>query len=225
MVFARRHSFVYLFYLMLLKLFSMQLFSMHLRLSMLFTCLLCWGLMGCSEPMSPQAEQSIVHSFDPNQYVGTWYEIARLENRFEKGLEQVTATYTLETDGTIKVVNRGFDPLKNDWSEAIGKAKFVDAANPDGSRTGKLKVSFFGPFYGDYNILEIDKPYYNYALVSSGKDYLWILSRTPQLTYPIKQHLMAKAKELGFATDQLLFIRQANQVEYESGRHVMPQHQ
>lgn len=181
-------------------------------------------LSACSEAMSPEAEQSIVPSFDPTQYVGTWYEIARLDNRFEKGLEQVTAQYSIEADGTLKVVNRGFNAKKNDWSEAVGKAKFVDPANADGTRTGRLKVSFFGPFYGEYNILELDKPYYNYALVSSGRDYLWILSRTPQLTYPIKQHLMAKAKALGFATDQLLFIRQANQVEYESGRHVVPEH-
>lgn len=181
-------------------------------------------LSACSDPMSPEAEQAIVPSFDPTQYVGTWYEIARLDNRFEKGLEQVTAHYSIEADGTLKVVNRGFSAKKNDWSEAVGKAKFVDPANADGTRTGRLKVSFFGPFYGDYNILELDKPYYNYALVSSGRDFLWILSRTPQLTYPIKQHLMAKAKALGFATDQLLFIRQANQVEYESGRHVVPEH-
>lgn len=181
------------------------------------------NLSGCSDPMSPLAEQTIVRSFDPAQYLGTWYEIARLDNRFEKGLEQVTANYTLQADGSIKVVNRGFDPQKKDWSEAVGKAKFIDPANADGSRTGRLKVSFFGPFYGDYNILIVDKPYYNYALVSSGSDYLWILSRTPQLTYPIKQHLIARAKELGFATEKLLFIRQANQAEYESGRHVMPQ--
>lgn len=181
------------------------------------------NLSGCSDPMSPLAEQTIVRSFDPAQYLGTWYEIARLDNRFEKGLEQVTANYTLQDDGSIKVVNRGFDPQKKDWSEAVGKAKFIDPANADGSRTGRLKVSFFGPFYGDYNILIVDKPYYNYALVSSGSEYLWILSRTPQLTYPIKQHLIAKAKELGFATEKLLFIRQANQAEYESGRHVMPQ--
>lgn len=181
------------------------------------------NLSGCSHPMSPLAEQTIVRSFYPAQYLGTWYEIARLDNRFEKGLEQVTANYTLQDDGSIKVVNRGFDPQKKDWSEAVGKAKFIDPANADGSRTGRLKVSFFGPFYGDYNILIVDKPYYNYALVSSGSEYLWILSRTPQLTYPIKQHLIAKAKELGFATEKLLFIRQANQAEYESGRHVMPQ--
>jgi len=208
--------------------FIHQLFSTQhmlvIRLSALLFPLIALTLSACSEPLPAQAEQAIVRRFDPTQYVGTWYEVARLDNRFEKGLEQVTANYSLEADGTLKVVNRGFNPDKNDWSEAIGKAKFVDPANADGSRTGRLKVSFFGPFYGDYHILEIDQPYYNYALVSSGRDYLWILSRTPQLTYPIKQHLMAKAKELGFATDQLLFIRQSNQVEYESGRHVMPQH-
>lgn len=194
------------------------------RLPFLFSSLILLTLTACSKDMPPAAEQAIVHSFDPAQYIGTWYEIARLNNSFEKGLEQVTADYSIQPDGSLKVINRGFNPEKKAWSEAVGKAKFVDPANPDGSYTGRLKVSFFGPFYGEYNILELDKPYYNYALVSSGRDYLWILSRTPQLTYPIKQHLMAKAKALGFATDQLLFIRQANQVEYESGRHVMPEH-
>ena len=192
-----------------------------------FTLLTGMGMLlvlsACTQPMPPHAEKSIIRSFDPQQYIGTWYEIARLDNRFEKGLEQVTAHYSIEADGTLKVINRGFNPTTAKWSEAIGKAKFAEAPNADGSRTGRLKISFFGPFYGEYNILEIDKPYYNYALVSSGHDYLWILSRTPQLTYPIKQHLMAKAKELGYATDQLLFIKQANQIEYESGRHVMPQ--
>lgn len=180
-------------------------------------------LGACTQAMPPQAGQSIISNFDPQQYIGTWYEIARLDNRFEKGLEQITANYSIEVDGTLKVINRGFNPVTAKWSEAVGKAKFVEAPNADGSRTGRLKVSFFGPFYGEYNILEIDKPYYNYALVSSGRDYLWILSRTPQLPYPIKQHLVAKARALGYATDQLLFIKQANQIEYESGRHVMPQ--
>ena len=182
------------------------------------------GLVACSAPAPIATEQAIIKSFNPQEYLGTWYEIARLDNRFERGLEQVTATYGLNADGSIKVVNRGRDTPDGAWKEATGKAKFVDPPNADGTRTGKLKVSFFGPFYGDYHILILDKPYYNYALVSSGHDYLWILSRTPQLAYPIKQHLIAQAKELGFATDQLLFIKQANQVEYESGRHVMPQH-
>jgi apolipoprotein D and lipocalin family protein len=189
--------------------------------SLVFAALL---VSACSKPMPPEAQSAVIGSFDPQQYIGTWYEIARLDNSFEKGLEQVTANYSVNEDGTVKVINRGFNPESGEWKEAIGKAKFVDAPNKDGTRTGRLKVSFFGPFYGDYNIIELDKPYYNYALVSSGKEYLWILSRTPQLTYPIKQHLMAKAKELGFPTHELLFVKQANQVEYESGRHVIPQH-
>lgn len=194
----------------------------QMRLVFNITLSLTLCLTACSAPMSPSAEQAIVSSFSPNDYMGVWYEIARLDNHFERGLEQVTATYSLEADGTIKVVNRGFNPEKSQWKEAIGKAKLVSPANADGSYSGRLKVSFFGPFYADYSILEVDQPYYNYALVSSGQDFLWILSRTPQLAYPIKQHLMAKAKALGFATDQLLFIQQSNQVEYESGRHVMP---
>lgn len=179
-------------------------------------------LSSCMTEMPQAAKDSVVQSVDANQYLGTWYEIARLDHSFEKGLEQVTANYSLEKDGSIKVVNRGYKTETKEWKEAIGKALFVDAANADGTRTGRLKVSFFGPFYGAYNIIELDKPYYNYAMVSGGQDYLWILSRTPQLTYPIKQELIARAKHLGYATEKLIFVKQANQVEYESGRHVLP---
>ncbi len=175
----------------------------------------------CSKEMPQAAKESVVQSVDANQYLGTWYEIARLDNRFEKGLEQVTANYSLEKDGSIKVVNRGYDLKTKEWKEVTGKALFVDPANADGTRTGRLKVTFFWPFYGTYNIIELDKPYYNYALVSGGLDYLWILSRTPQLNYPVKQHLMAQAKEMGYATDELVFVKQVNQVEYEAGRHVL----
>jgi apolipoprotein D and lipocalin family protein len=178
----------------------------------------------CSKEMPPAAKQAVVQGVDANQYLGTWYEIARLDNRFEKGLEQVTANYSLNEDGSIKVINRGYHTEKKEWSEVTGKALFVDPPNADGSRTGRLKVSFFGPFYGAYNIIELDKPYYNYALVSGGEEFLWILSRTPQLTYPIKQELISRAKHLGYPTEELLFVKQANQVEYESGRHVLPQH-
>lgn len=185
--------------------------------------LMILNLGSCSESMPPEAEQAIVSSFNPEHYLGTWYEIARLENSFEKGLEQVTAYYSLQSDGTIRVVNRGFNPQKKDWHDAIGIAKFVDPVNADGSRTGKLKVSFFRPFYGEYNILALGKtlkegkPDYTYALVSSGREYLWILSRTPQLSDNIKQQLISRANTLGFATEQLLFIRQADQVEYKPG--------
>jgi apolipoprotein D and lipocalin family protein len=147
---------------------------------------------------------TVVKGFQIEQYLGTWYEIARLDHSFERGLEKVTATYSLREDGGVKVVNRGFDPAKAEWKEAVGKAYFVESPH-----IGKLKVSFFGPFYGGYNIIELDKPYYNYVMICGpDKSYLWILSRTPQLPYPIKAQLIAKAKELGFDTSQLIYVNQ-----------------
>jgi apolipoprotein D and lipocalin family protein len=146
----------------------------------------------------------VVTGFEADQYLGTWYEIARLDHSFERGLEKVTATYSKREDGGIKVINRGYDPKKQAWKEAEGKAYFVET--PD---IGKLKVSFFGPFYGGYNIIELDKPYYNYAMVAGpDRSYLWILSRTPQLPYPIKAQLISKAKEMGFDTSELIYVAQ-----------------
>jgi apolipoprotein D and lipocalin family protein len=164
----------------------------------------------------------LVERVDANQYLGTWYEIARLDHSFERDLEQVTAHYSQNADGSIKVINRGFNAKKQVWKEAEGKAYFVDAPNADGTYTGKLKVSFFGPFYGAYNIMELDKPYYNYVMVCGpDKSYLWILSRTPQLTYPIKQELMSKAKSLGFETDKLIHVNQVPDTRtFKAGPHV-----
>ncbi|NOT15970.1 MAG: hypothetical protein HOP21_10465 [Methylotenera sp.] len=167
------------------------------------------------------ANMQTVNGVNADQYLGTWYEIARLDHSFERDLEQVTATYSLRNDGGIKVINRGYDIKTQSWKSAEGKAYFTEPANADGTYKGQLKVSFFGPFYGAYHIIALDKPQYNYAMVTSGQAYLWILSRTPQLTYPIKQELMAQAKALGFATEKLIFVKQANQVEYEAGRHVV----
>jgi apolipoprotein D and lipocalin family protein len=165
----------------------------------------------------------VVDNINANEYLGTWYEIARLDHSFERGLQNVTATYSLREDGGIKVLNRGYNPETKKWKEAEGKAYFIDPRHADGSYTGKLKVSFFGPFYGAYNIIELDKPYYNYVMLCGpDKSYFWILSRTPQLPYPIKQHLIAKAKELGFATDKLIYVQQSSEViNYEAGRHVV----
>ncbi|PPD56636.1 MAG: hypothetical protein CTY10_03300 [Methylotenera sp.] len=179
---------------------------------------LSFSLLSCSEQIEGL---KVVNNVDANQYLGTWYEIARLDHSFERDLQNVTAQYIKNEDGTIKVINRGFNPKKNEWKEAEGKAHFVDEPNADGTYTGKLKVSFFGPFYGGYDIIELDKPYYNYAMVSSGKNYLWILSRTPQLGYPIKQHLIARAKELGFATDDLIYVPQTTEIiNYKAGPHI-----
>lgn len=182
-------------------------------------CLLTLTLTSC---MGVPDNVKTIESFDANQYLGTWYEIARLDHSFERNLDKVTATYSLRDDGGIKVINRGFNAKTNQWKEAEGKAYFVEPANADGSHTGKLKVSFFGPFYGAYNIITLDKPYYNYVMLCGpDKSYFWILSRTPQLSYPIKQHLIAQAKALGFETDKLIYPQQSWEViDYEAGRHV-----
>jgi len=157
---------------------------------------------------TPNGIQAI-NRFEPGQYVGTWYEIARLDHPFEHGLEQVTATYSLRDDGGLNVVNRGYDPQKKKWQEAVGKAYFIDPPNADQTHDGKLKVSFFGPLYGAYNIIALDTKYYNYAMIcGADRSYLWILSRTPQLSFPVKAQLVSQARHLGFATDKLIYVKQ-----------------
>ncbi|MBN1848348.1 MAG: lipocalin family protein [Deltaproteobacteria bacterium] len=154
------------------------------------------GCLGVPEGVLP------IDGFEINRYLGTWYEIARLDHPFERGLEKVSANYSLMDNGGIKVVNRGYDPKKGKWNEAVGKAYFVD--EPD---VGKLKVSFFGPFYGSYNIIELDKKDYQYALVCGpDRSYLWILARDVNIADEIIQRLATKANSLGFDTDQLIFV-------------------
>lgn len=144
-----------------------------------------------------------VDGFDVNRYLGTWYEIARLDHRFERGLENISATYTLRKDGGVDVLNKGWDVKAGKWQEAQGKAYFVE--QPD---KGRLKVSFFGPFYGGYNIIDLDKKDYAYSMVTGpDRSYLWILSRTRQLPEATLQALLERAKALGFATDQLIFVK------------------
>ena len=146
-----------------------------------------------------------VDGFDLQRYLGRWYEIARLDHRFERGMSHVTASYSLLPDGGVQVVNRGFDMDKQDWKEAEGKAY------PVGDPTiGQLKVSFFGPFYGGYNIIELDSKNYSYSLVSGPNlSYLWILSRTPKLPQAVLDQLVKKAQVLGFDTDDLIYVDQA----------------
>jgi len=141
-----------------------------------------------------------VRGFELQRYLGTWYEIARLDHSFERGLDKVSAEYSMREDGGVKVVNRGYDSKNKKWNEAIGKAYFVNS--PD---IGRLKVSFFGPFYGAYNIIELDKVNYDWVMITGGKEYLWILSRSPQMPFIVKSQLIARAKELGFATEQLIY--------------------
>ena len=157
-------------------------------------------LVACKSPTPPKGVQPI-NTFDASRYLGKWYEVARLENRFERGLERVTATYGQRSDGGISVVNRGYDPRKQKWSESEGKAYFTAAPT-----TAALKVSFFGPFYGGYNVIALDSQY-QYALVSGpDRGYLWILSRTPTIPESIKQEYLRIARELGFPVEKLVWV-------------------
>lgn len=188
-----------------------------MKKTLLLTLFLLTGCMGTPDNVK------IIDGVNAEQYLGTWYEIARLDHSFERGLDNVTAHYEKNDDGGIKVTNKGYNRKDGKWETAVGKAYFVEEPNTDKTYTGKLKVSFFGPFYGAYNIIALDKVYYNYVMVCGpNKDYLWILSRTPELTYPIKQHLVSQAKELGFATDNLIYVNQNPDIpNYEAGQHVI----
>lgn len=158
-------------------------------------------LAGCT--MTPQGVTP-VESFEVDRYLGTWYEIARLDHRFERGLSQVSATYSKRPDGGSDVINRGLDRKAGKWKEAQGRAYFID--KPDVAR---LKVTFFWPFYGGYNIIELDRDRYAYALVCGpNRSYLWILARTRHLDKPILQQLITTAERLGFDTGQLIFVEQ-----------------
>jgi len=142
-----------------------------------------------------------VKPFDKGKYLGLWYEIARLDFRFERNLNNTTAEYSLNPDGTIKVVNRGYNYVKNKWTEAVGKAKFAGDTN-----VGMLKVSFFGPFYAGYNVIALDRDY-KYALVAGENlKYLWILAREKSIPEDVKQNYLGIAKKIGFDISALIWV-------------------
>ena len=149
---------------------------------------------------------NVVEGFELDRYLGAWYEIARLDHRFERGLSQVSASYSMRKDGGINVVNRGYNQSTNSWKEAKGRAY------PVGERdSASLKVTFFWPFYAGYNVIELDHENYQYALVCGpDRSYLWILSRQKQLDETILKRLVSKAKELGFQTDELIYVEQGD---------------
>jgi len=144
-----------------------------------------------------------VPQFELQPYLGTWHEVARLDHSFERGLTRVSAEYSLRDDGGVKVVNRGWDAEKQQWKEAVGKAYFVRNANE-----GYLKVSFFGPFYGAYVIFSLDADYHYSFISGPDRDYLWFLSRTPDVPQPVMRKFMAQAAALGFDTDKLIILSQ-----------------
>lgn len=172
----------------------------YLRALVLLPLFSLTGCLGMPDGVRP------VEDFEVNRYLGKWYEIARLDHSFERGLSKVTAEYSLRDDGGIKVVNRGFSVADNQWDEAVGKAYFVDSEN-----LAYLKVSFFGPFYGSYVVFGLDQENYQYSFIS-GPDtsYLWLLARTPQVPAEVTQRFIDKASGLGFDTDELIFVEQDN---------------
>ncbi|MDO9214876.1 MAG: lipocalin family protein [Methylococcales bacterium] len=160
--------------------------------------LLLAGCTGLPDNVRP------VNDFKAEKYLGKWYEIARLDQSFERGLTHITAEYSLRDDGGLKVLNRGYSASENKWQEAEGKAYFV--GDPSQAH---LKVSFFGPIYGSYIVFELDRDNYQYALVSGpDKSYLWLLAREPKIKDDIKKTLIAKAASLGFDTSKLIFVDQ-----------------
>ena len=167
---------------------------------------LCLTITGCFTPKELNTESiPSIKNFDLKRYLGMWYEVARLPHSFESGLDQVTATYTLQEDGAIKVLNKGFNNSEGVWKEASGKAYI-----PDTLAGALLKVSFFWIFYADYKIIVLDTVNYSYAMVtSSSKKYLWILSRSPQLDQSVYNELVRKASEWGFNTSQLYMVPQS----------------
>lgn len=146
-----------------------------------------------------------VDGFDAGRYLGTWYEIARIDHRFEKGLSRVSAEYRRRPGGGITVVNRGFDARTGKWKRSTGKAFFVD-----GEDKGHLKVSFFGPFYGQYIVFDLDRENYRYALVGGkGTSYFWLLSRTPTMDPALRDRLIARAVAQGFRRADILLVEQS----------------
>ena len=168
------------------------------RLFALFMAGLLTSCVGTPEGIEP------VSDFELDRYLGKWYEIARLDHSFERGLEQISAEYSLRDDGGVRVINRGYSLADGDWREAEGKAFFV--RNPD---EGYLKVSFFGPFYGAYVVFGLDKENYEYSFVTGpNRSYLWLLSRSPVVSPEVLELFVDQARGLGFATDELIFVDQ-----------------
>jgi len=168
------------------------------KLLLVISIFLLSGCLGMPKLVQP------VNDFELNKYLGKWYEIARLDHSFERGLSQVSAEYSLKDDGGVMVINRGFSAAKNEWKEAEGKAYFVN-----GDSEGYLKVSFFGPFYGSYVVFELDHENYQYAFISGpDTDYLWLLAKTPTVPPEVLQKFVEMSKARGFDTDSLIYVQQ-----------------
>ncbi|PWF65055.1 lipocalin [Shewanella sp. BC20] len=173
------------------------------KLLLLISVLVLSGCLGMPRNVEP------VKDFELERYLGKWYEIARLDHSFERGLTQVTAEYSLKADGGVKVINRGYSADTQQWKEADGKAYFV---NGDGE--AYLKVSFFGPFYGSYVVFGLDQQDYQYAFISGpDTDYLWLLARTPTVSPEVIKQFVEMASARGFDTSSLIYVEQKAEVK------------
>ena len=157
-------------------------------------------LAGCASTRPPPGVTAVT-PFDVQRYAGRWYELARLDHDFERGMTDVSAGYTVQADGSVRVVNRGYAPATGQWREAVGKALFTGIPT-----TGSLKVSFFGPFYGGYHVAALD-PDYRWALVlGPDTSYCWILARDKQLPAAQREAIVARARALGVDTSSLIWV-------------------
>lgn len=174
---------------------------MKTSIKKIFFAVSCIFSLGACAEVSNGAKA--VSPFELNKYLGKWYEIARFDMRFERNLINVTATYSMNENGTVKVLNAGLDTVKNVWKQAIGKAKFAGDKNE-----ARLKVSFFGPFYAPYNVIALDDEYTYALVVGNDFKYMWFLSREKTMPEEIKQQLLKQARDLGFDVNKLIWVKQ-----------------
>lgn len=161
-----------------------------------------WWLAAHKRPQVPQGVEP-VGNFDVERYTGKWYEVARIEHRFEKNLVRTRAEYSLEADGSLRVKNRGFSPGKRVWKEVTGRAQFLG-----GPSIASLKVAFFGPVYTGYHVVALDEDYRWAMVIGDSLDYFWILSRTTELPSGVRHRLLKQARALGVDMDKVLWVLQ-----------------
>lgn len=166
-------------------------------LFLIFLIAFCLNFMTCSSTLT--VDNSTVKHLDINRFMGRWYEIARFDHKFERNMQQVTTMYAIEKNGKVKIINQGIK--KDKWKTAEGKGKLT-------STPGLLRVSFWGPFYSDYRVMML-APDYSYALIGGNSDkYLWILSRTPQMSQDTCDLLLQEAQRRGYNINNLIWVEQ-----------------
>lgn len=152
-------------------------------------------------------DNSTVDEFDLSRYLGEWYEIARYDHSFERGMDNTMAQYILQDDGKVSVINSGWKNGK--FKIAEGKAKYLD---PEGE-PGALRVSFFMFFYSDYNVMMVDENYQISLVGSKSDNYLWILSRTPVPDPDLLQMVLDEAEARGYDTSKLIWVDQSRNID------------